>query len=88
MSKNLYIGNLAYSVTKEDLSTIFSEYGKIRNTTVIEDRETGRSRGFGFVNYYSHEEGEQALEKLDGTEYDGRKLVVRPAYDNKKREPK
>jgi RNA recognition motif-containing protein len=72
----LYVGNLAYGTTREDLQELFSSVGTVESTAVIEDRITGRSRGFGFVEMSSREEGEKAIEQFHGTEFQGRTLTV------------
>jgi len=75
--KKLYVGNLAWGVTDNDLSTLFGEYGSIASAVVISDRETGRSRGFGFVEM---EDGaDQAIEALNGQDLQGRPLRVNEA---------
>ena len=72
--KKLYVGNLAWAVTDEDLQSLFSEYGSVASAAVITDRETGRSRGFGFVEL---EDGaDAAIEALNGQDYKGRALRV------------
>ncbi len=77
MSKKLYVGNLAFATTSDDLRDAFSEYGTVSSATVITDRETGRSRGFGFVEM---EDGaEQAIEAMNGKELGGRTLNVNEA---------
>ncbi len=71
--KKLYVGNLAWAVTDEDLQTLFSEHGSVASASVITDRETGRSRGFGFVEI---EDGaEAAIEALNGLDFKGRALT-------------
>lgn len=77
MSKKLYVGNLSFETTADDLRNTFSEYGAVSTTSVITDRETGRSRGFGFVEM--SDGGEAAIEALNGTEVDGRQLTVNEA---------
>jgi cold-inducible RNA-binding protein len=84
MSMKLYVGNLPYKTTGEDLRQLFSSAGTVESAAVLEDRETGRSRGFGFVEMSSREEGEAAIEQFHGTEYQGRTLTVnesRPRED-------
>ncbi len=77
MSKKLYVGNLAFATTSDDLRDAFSEYGTVSSATVITDRETGRSRGFGFVEMESG--AEQAIEAMNGKELGGRTLNVNEA---------
>ncbi len=77
MSKNLYVGNLPFNTTADDLREAFSEFGTVSRAQVISDRETGRSRGFGFVEM---EDGaEAAIEGLNGKEFQGRTLTVNEA---------
>ena len=85
---SIYIGNLAYSVTQEDLTQIFEEYGKVKNVTLPTDRETGRVRGFAFVELDSPTGEDAAIEALDGAEWMGRDLRVskaRPKEDRSER---
>ena len=84
---SIYVGNLAYEVTPEDLSTAFSEYGTVNRATIPTDHETGRSRGFGFVEMAEEANEEAAIEALDGAEWMGRRLRVNKAKprENKNR---
>lgn len=77
MAKNLYVGNLAYGTTSDDLRGLFEQYGTVNSSQVIMDRETGRSRGFGFVEMADG--AEQAIEALNGTELQGRTITVNEA---------
>ena len=79
MSMKLYVGNLAFQTTNEDLQTLFSQSGTVQSANVIEDRETGRSRGFGFVEMSSKEEGTAAIAEFNGKEFGGRNLNVNEA---------
>ena len=79
MSAKLYEGNLSFDTTTEDLEKMFGEIGTVESTNIIEDRETGRSRGFGFVEMSSKEEGQNAISTLNGKEIDGRALTVNEA---------
>jgi RNA recognition motif-containing protein len=79
MAKRLYVGNLAYSVTSDDLQEMFGRFGTVRSAQVLSDRETGRSRGFGFVEMENDDEADAAIENLDGTEQQGRRLTVNEA---------
>jgi RNA recognition motif-containing protein len=79
MAKRLYVGNLTYSVTSEDLQEMFEQYGTVLSAQVLNDRETGRSRGFGFVEMENDAEAEAAIENLDGSEHQGRRLTVNEA---------
>ncbi|MDR3250648.1 MAG: RNA-binding protein [Tannerella sp.] len=85
---NIYISNLSYGVNDADLKNLFDEYGEVSSAKVITDRETGRSRGFGFVEMPNDEEGNKAIKELDQAEYDSKTISVnvakprteRPAY--------
>jgi cold-inducible RNA-binding protein len=72
----LYVGNLPYSVNDQQLAEIFAEFGPVASASVIMDRMSGRSKGFGFVEIENDETAKQAIEKLNNTEVDGRKLLV------------
>ena len=76
---NIYVGNLPFSATDADLRSLFGEYGTIVSASVISDRDTGRSRGFGFVELADDTLGRQAIGKLDGYDWDGRRLTVNEA---------
>lgn len=76
---NIYVGNLPFSATEADLRELFSEYGAITSASVITDRDTGRSRGFGFVELADSSAGSTAIEKLDGQDWNGRRLTVNEA---------
>lgn len=79
MSTKLYVGNLSFRVSSDDLQEHFAQAGTVESAKVVEDRETGRSRGFGFVEMASAEEATAAIEQFNGQEYDGRNLVVNEA---------
>jgi RNA recognition motif-containing protein len=79
MAKRLYVGNLSYSVSSDDLRELFEGYGTVRSSEVLIDRETGRSRGFGFVEMEVDEEAEAAIAALDGNDHQGRRLNVNEA---------
>jgi len=79
MSSKLYVGNLSFNTTTQDLEEMFGAHGTVQSTNIIEDRETGRSRGFGFVEMSSAEEGQSAIATLNGKEIDGRQLTVNEA---------
>ena len=85
MGKKLHCGNLGYNVSSSDLEQLFSQFGTVVSAQVIEDRGSGRSKGFGFVEMGSDEEAQSAISALDGTEQDGRALKVNEA---KPREPR
>ena len=76
---SIYVGNLNYEVTKEDLTTVFEEYGTVSRVSLPSDRETGRPRGFGFVEMSSDDEETKAIESLDGAEWMSRQLRVNKA---------
>ena len=76
--KKLYVGNLPYAATKEGIETLFSQYGKVIDVVLITDRETGRAKGFGFVEFETEEDAQKALE-LDSKDYEGRPLKVNMA---------
>ena len=79
MSMKLYVGNLAFQTSSEDLQELFAQAGTVESASVVEDRETGRSRGFGFVEMASKEEGQKAIEQFNGKELNGRNLNVNEA---------
>lgn len=74
--KKLYVGNLPYTVTSDSLKTTFSEYGDIVDAVVITDRASGRSKGFGFVEFADEKAAQKAVEEMNGKEMEDRKLVV------------
>ncbi|NBD18258.1 MAG: RNA-binding protein [Cyanobacteria bacterium] len=77
---SIYIGNLDYSATQEDLNEVFAEYGTVKRVHLPTDRETGRMRGFGFVEMASETEEAKAISDLDGAEWMGRELKVNTAH--------
>lgn len=79
MSMKLYVGNLAFQTTSEDLQQLFAQAGTVESASVIEDRETGRSRGFAFIEMSSKEEGQAAIQQFNGQEVGGRALNVNEA---------
>jgi len=86
MAIKLYVGGLAYSVTDEQLETLFSEQGKVVSAVVIKDRDSGQSKGFGFVEMEDETEGQNAIKELNGKEISGRSIVVnqaRPQVDRR-----
>ena len=85
MSKNIYVGNLPFSVTEAGLREMFEAHGAVQSANLIMDRDTGRPRGFGFVEMDSDSEAQTAMEALDGTEMDGRALKVNEAREREKR---
>ena len=85
MSTKLYVGNLSFDTSGSDLEELFAEVGTVESATVIEDRDTGRSRGFGFIEMSSKEEASQAIEQFNGREIDGRELKVNEAKPRESR---
>src|ERR1700729_55356 len=83
MAQKLYVGNLAFSMTSEELGRIFGEHGNVVSAKVITERETGRSRGFGFVEFDNPTSGANAIRELNGKNIGGRPLVVREAEDRR-----
>jgi cold-inducible RNA-binding protein len=75
----LYVGNLSFNTTNQDLNDLFGTVGTVQSSNIIEDRETGRSRGFGFVEMSSPQEGQAAIAEFNGKEIDGRTLKVNEA---------
>ena len=82
---NIYISGLSYGTTDADLNELFSEYGEISSAKIISDRETGRSRGFGFVEMTNDTEGQKAIDELNGAEYDGKVINVNVARPREER---
>ncbi|WP_321425604.1 RNA-binding protein [uncultured Bacteroides sp.] len=76
---NIYVGNLNYRVREADLQQIMEDYGTVSSVKVIMDRETGKSKGFGFIEMPNDEEGAKAIAELNGAEFEGRALVVKEA---------
>jgi RNA recognition motif-containing protein len=85
MGRKLYVGNLPFSATEEDISAKFAQCGTVESAKLITDRDTGRSKGFGFVEMSSDSEAQAAIEKLNGADYDGRPMTVNEARPQKKR---
>ncbi|MFZ0627418.1 MAG: RNA-binding protein [Acidimicrobiia bacterium] len=81
MSNNLYVGNLTFNTTNADLEALFAAHGEVTKAQVITDRETGRSRGFGFVEMASADQAKAAIESLNGHSVDGRNLTVNLAKE-------
>jgi len=82
---SIYVGNLSYQVTEADLNSVFAEYGSVKRVQLPTDRETGRMRGFGFVEMSTDAEEEAAIEALDGAEWMGRDLKVNKAKPRENR---
>jgi len=86
MSKKLYVGNLPFTTTVEELKDLFSEYESVEDVKVITDRDSGRSRGFGFVDFSSDEEAEKAIKALNGHSLGDREIVVNEARPRRDRD--
>jgi RNA recognition motif-containing protein len=76
---NIYVGNLSYNLSNDGLAKLFEEFGSVTESKIILDRDTGRSKGFGFVTMSNREEAEEAIKQLDGKEIDGRNIRVNEA---------
>ena len=85
MSMKLYVGNLSFQTSSADLNSLFAQAGTVESASVVEDRETGRSRGFGFVEMSSKEEAQKAIEQFNGKEVNGRNLNVNEAKPRENR---
>lgn len=85
---NIYVGNLSWGLDQNDLQQIFAEFGPVKSANLIEDRETGRSKGFGFVEMENQADGEAAIEALNGKDMDGRSLTVNVARPREERPPR
>ena len=81
----IYVGNMPYTVTSEDLSDMFKEHGGVEEVTVIMDRDTGRSKGFGFVDMPNNSDADRAIKALNGTQLEGRALTVNQARPRENR---
>lgn len=86
MGKKLYVGNLPFSVTEPSLQALFAQVGSVESAKIITDRDTGRSKGFGFVEMSSDSEAEESIRRLNGTEFEGRALNVSEARPQAPRE--
>ena len=85
---NIYIGNISFNATADDIRQLFEQYGTVEKVTVITDRDTGRSRGFGFVEMPNSSEARSAIEGLHGTAVHGRALTVNEARPREPRPPR
>jgi len=83
MAKKLYVGNLVFSINDEELEKAFAEFGEILSAIVIKDRVSGRSKGFGFVEFANDEDADKAAEALNGTELEGREIRIDQARDQR-----
>lgn len=88
MAKKLYVGNLPYSVTDEQLGEMFAQFGQVSSAVVIKFRDTGRSKGFGFVEFDKDEDADKAVEEMNGKDVEGRNIVVNEARPMQPRQPK
>ncbi|MDR1597119.1 MAG: RNA-binding protein [Treponema sp.] len=86
MAKKLYVGNLSYNTTEDALRNLFSEFGNVASSKIIFDRETGNSKGFGFIEMGSDEEANAAIAGTNGHEFEGRQLRVNEAMDKPRRD--
>jgi RNA recognition motif-containing protein len=87
VGKKLYCGNLSYGVSSADLETLFMQFGAVRSADVITDRDTGQSKGFGFVEFERDEDAQAAIDGLNNVEHDGRTLQVNEARPREERRP-
>lgn len=85
---NIYVGNLSYGVSDNDLQQLFAEHGSVSSAKIIQDRETGRSKGFGFVEMSDDGDAQKAIESLNGQSIDGRNLTVNEARPREERPPR
>ena len=79
MGKKLYVGNLSYNTTSNDLERILGAYGTVKSAQIINDRDTGRSKGFGFVEMVTEEDAQKAMDMFNGKDFDGRRITVSEA---------
>nr|AGS51536.1 RNA-binding region RNP-1 [uncultured bacterium contig00004] len=86
MAKKLYVGSLSYGTTEDGLRNLFSGFGTVVSAKIIINHDTGKSKGFGFVEMSSEEEAKAAIDGVNGREFEGRKLVVNEAMDKPRRE--
>ncbi len=86
MANKLYVGNLSYRTEQESLRSLFTQFGEVVSATVLTDRDTGRSRGFGFVEMADQEAANAAIQGLNGTEFEGRMLKVNEARERSNRD--
>ena len=88
MSKNIYVGNLPFRTTEESVRDLFGRYGPVQSVKLISDRETGKPRGFGFVEMDDDGAADEAIRSLDGAEFEGRSLKVNEAKPREARPPR
>ena len=82
----IYIGNMPYNVTSEELEKLFEEHGRVQDAQVITDRETGRSKGFGFIDMPDNSEADEAIKALNATQLNGRQITVNQARPRRERD--
>lgn len=87
METKLYVGNLPYSLSEADLQAMFAQAGTVKSAVIIKDRDSGRSKGFGFVEMETQEEMQNAISMFNGKDYEGRPLTVNPARPQEERRP-
>jgi cold-inducible RNA-binding protein len=87
MASKLFVGNLSYSTTDDRIREVFEQYGEVLSATVVRDRATGQSRGFGFVEYGADSAAQSAMESLNGTDLDGRSITVNVARERERGGP-
>lgn len=75
----IYVGNLSFNLSEDDLKNKFEEFGAVNSVNIIKDRETGKSKGFGFVEMAEKDAGQNAIDQMNGTEYEGRRVIVNEA---------
>ena len=85
---NIYVGNLPYSIDRDQLREIFAQYGEVRAARIVIERETGKSKGYGFVDMDNNEEANAAIAALNGTDIGGRKAVINEARPREDRPPR
>jgi RNA recognition motif-containing protein len=88
VAKKLYVGNLSYEMTDSELQSVFEQFGQVQSVQIIMDRDTGRSKGFGFVEMASPQEAQAAIDALNGKEVNGRALTVNEARPREERGPR
>jgi RNA recognition motif-containing protein len=88
MNKKLFVGNLSFTTTDDSLKDLFSQAGVVESVSIIVDKLSGRSRGFGFVEMSTEDEAQKAIDMFDGQEFEGRKIVVNEARPLKERGPR
>ena len=86
MGKKIYVGNLPFNTTSESLSEIFAQYGQVDSSKIVMDRDSGRSKGFGFVEMASSDEADKAISRLHGSDFGGRSLTVNEARPSERKE--